>query len=129
MAESFEQVYMVIDGLDECQDNTEEVVDALCEIARSSDEISMALLSRNEDNIRVRLQHPEADFANEEIAAHKEDITEYVTSEVQQRIDSKRLRIQDLSLKGEIVDGLVDGANGMYIIENPSENHLVVLLT
>ncbi|KAK1852273.1 hypothetical protein CCHR01_05087 [Colletotrichum chrysophilum] len=70
MAESFEQVYMVIDGLDECQDNIEEVVDALCEIARSSDEISMALLSRNEDNIRVRLQHPEADFANEEIAAH-----------------------------------------------------------
>ncbi|KAF4855951.1 Vegetative incompatibility protein HET-E-1 [Colletotrichum siamense] len=118
MAQNFEQVYMVVDGLDECQDNTNEVVEALREIAQSSEEISMALLSRNEDNIRDCLQDPEASFINIQIAAHKEDITEYVTSEIQQRMRNKRLHLEDLSLQGEILDGLVDGANGMYVIKH-----------
>ncbi|EQB47588.1 hypothetical protein CGLO_13239 [Colletotrichum gloeosporioides Cg-14] len=114
MAQVFDQVYLIIDGLDECQDTTGEVVRALCVIAESSDEISMAVLSRNEDNIRDHLSDPEIDFVNIQIAAHKEDITEYVTSEIQQRIRTKRLHFEDLSLEGEIVDGLVEGANGMF---------------
>ncbi|KAF4832402.1 Vegetative incompatibility protein HET-E-1 [Colletotrichum tropicale] len=114
MAQLFDQVYLIIDGLDECQDTTGEVVRALCAIAESSDETSMAVLSRNEDNIREHLSDPEIDFVNIQIAAHKEDITEYVTSEIQQRIRTKRLHFEDLSLEGEIVDGLVEGANGMF---------------
>ncbi|KAF5517708.1 Vegetative incompatibility protein HET-E-1 [Colletotrichum aenigma] len=113
MSQLFDQVYLIIDGLDECQDTTGEVVRALCAIAESSDEISMAVLSRNEDNIRDHLSDPEIDFVNVQIAAHKEDITEYVTSEIQQRIRTKRLHFEDLSLEGEIVDGLVEGANGI----------------
>ncbi|KAI8166427.1 Vegetative incompatibility protein HET-E-1 [Colletotrichum sp. SAR 10_70] len=125
MAQLFDQVYLIIDGLDECQDTTGEVVRALCAIAEGSDEISMAVLSRNEENIRDHLSDPEIDFVNVQIAAHKEDITEYVTSEIQQRIRTKRLHFEDLSLEGEIVDGLVEGANGMYVLthsEGPQFN-------
>ncbi|KAF0315992.1 ankyrin repeat protein [Colletotrichum asianum] len=114
MAKAFDQVYLVIDGLDECQDSTDEVVRALCDIGENSDEISLALLSRHEGNIRDSLQGPETHFINIQIAAHKEDITEYVTSEIQERIRNKRLHLEDLSLQGEILDGLVDGANGMF---------------
>ncbi|KAK2773910.1 ankyrin repeat protein [Colletotrichum kahawae] len=114
MAQLFDQVFLIIDGLDECQDTTEEVVQALCLIAESCDEISMAFLSRNEDNIREHLSDPGIDFVNIQIAAHKEDITEYVTAEIQQRIRTKRLHFEDLSLEGEIVDGLVEGANRMF---------------
>ncbi|KAF4887570.1 Ankyrin repeat, PH and SEC7 domain containing protein secG [Colletotrichum fructicola] len=114
MAQKFKKVYLVVDGLDECQDSTEDVVRALCVISESSEAISMALLSRNEDNIRDHLQDPNRCFENIQIAAHTEDITEYVTSEIQQRIDNKKLYLQDLSLKGEIVDSLVDGAKGMF---------------
>lgn len=78
----------------------------------------MAVLSRNEDNIRDHLSDPEIDFVNVQIAAHKEDITEYVTSEIQQRIRTERLHFEDLSLEGEILDGLVEGANGMYVLTN-----------
>ncbi|KAI8191177.1 Vegetative incompatibility protein HET-E-1 [Colletotrichum sp. SAR 10_75] len=119
MAKAYDQVYLVIDGLDECQDSTDEVVRALCDIGENSDEISLALLSRHEDNIRDSLQGPETRFINIQIAAHKEDITEYVTSEIQERIRNKRLHLEDLSLQGEILDGLVDGANGMYVIDRP----------
>lgn len=113
MAQAFKRVYIVVDGLDECQDSTDQVVRALFNLAKYSDEISMALLSRHEDNIQDCLQDPETSFVNIPIAAHKEDITEYVTSEIQQQIRNKRRHLEDLSLQEAILHGLVDGANGM----------------
>lgn len=110
MAKSFEHVYLIVDGLDECGNNTDDVIDCILEIVDCSDNISTALLSRDEYNIRDRL---EDDFTGVEIAAHTEDITEYVTSEIEKRISNKSLRIDDLNLKGEILDRLIDGAKGM----------------
>lgn len=110
MVKSFDHVYLIVDGLDECGASTGKVVDALLQIIDASDNISAAFLSRDEDHIRSRLEDR---FENMEIAAHTEDITEYVTSEVEKRMGDKRLRLNDLSLKGEILDRLVDGANGM----------------
>ncbi|KAK1625012.1 hypothetical protein BDP81DRAFT_356836 [Colletotrichum phormii] len=114
MAQVFEHTYIVVDGLDECGDHAEEVVEALCDIAENSDELSMALLSRDEDNIQQHLRHPENNFQNIEIAAHTEDITEYLTSEIEQRMRNKKLGFEDLSLKEEILESLVAGAHGMF---------------
>lgn len=110
MFKSFDQVYLIVDGLDECGDNTEKVVDGILSLLECSDNVSTALLSRDEYNIRDRL---EEDFTGVEIAAHTEDITEYVTSEIEKRISDKSLRIDDLNLKGEILERLIDGAKGM----------------
>lgn len=110
MVKLFDHVYLAVDGLDECGDKTDHVIDGILDIVECSDNISTALLSRDEDNIRDRL---EDNFTWIEIAAHKEDITEYVTSEIETRISNKSLRIDDLSLKGEILERLIDGAKGM----------------
>lgn len=110
MVKAFDQVYLILDGLDECGDNTDKVIDGILSLLECSDNVSAALLSRDEYNIRDRL---EEDFTGVEIAAHTEDITEYVTSEIEKRISNKSLRIDDLSLKGEILERLIDGAKGM----------------
>ncbi|CAI0650061.1 unnamed protein product [Colletotrichum noveboracense] len=109
--ELFDHIYLVVDGLDECGKPTDEVVECLFDISEDADNVSIALLSRDEDEIRSRL---EGSFTPIEIAAHKEDITEYVTAEIQERIRSRRLRISNLHLKGEILQGLIDGAKNMF---------------
>lgn len=110
MVKAFDQVYLIVDGLDECGDNTDKVIDAILSLLECSENVSTALLSRDEYNIRDRL---EEDFTGVEIAAHTDDITEYVTSEIEKRISNKSLRIDDLNLKGEILERLIDGAKGM----------------
>ncbi|GJD00104.1 ankyrin repeat protein [Colletotrichum higginsianum] len=110
MTKMYDHVYLIVDGLDECGKLTDDVVEILSGISEDTDNVSMALLSRDEDHIRNRL---EADFVPLEIAAHKEDITEYVTSEIAERTRNRRLRIDSAELKGEILHGLIDGAKGM----------------
>ncbi|KAL0767985.1 hypothetical protein CaCOL14_008960 [Colletotrichum acutatum] len=112
MSQVFEHTYLVVDGLDECGDHAEEIVEALCSIAENSD-ISMALLSRDEDNIQRHLRDPEHNFLHIEIAAHTEDITEFLTSEIERRIHNRKLVFEDLSLKAEVLESLVAGAHGM----------------
>ncbi|KAK1458788.1 hypothetical protein CCUS01_09042 [Colletotrichum cuscutae] len=114
MCQVFEHTYIVVDGLDECGDHAEEVVEALCDIAENSDELSMALLSRDEDDIQRYLRDSEKKFLNIEIAAHTDDITEFLTSEIERRIRSRKLVFDDLSLKVEILESLVTGAHGMF---------------
>lgn len=110
MVKLYDQVYLIVDGLDECGDNTVKVIDGILSLLECSDNVSTSLLSRDEYSIRDRL---EEDFTGVEIAAHTDDITEYVTSEIEKRISNKDLRIDDLNLKGEILERLIDGARGM----------------
>lgn len=110
MVKSFDHIYLIVDGLDECGEHTDNVIDGILDIIEASDNISTALLSRDEYNIRDRLENQ---FTGVEIAAHTEDVTEYVTSEIEKRISNKTLRINDLGLKAEILERLIDGAKGM----------------
>lgn len=100
MANLFQHVFLVIDGLDECGKFTENVLDALLDITKDADNISITILSRDEGNIRDQLEDY---FTCERIAAHTEDIAEYVTVELEKRILRKRLHIDDPELKGEIL--------------------------
>ncbi|EXF76380.1 hypothetical protein CFIO01_07637 [Colletotrichum fioriniae PJ7] len=114
MSQVYERTYLVVDGLDECGDHAEEIVEALCHMAEDSDDLSMALLSRDEDDIQRHLRDPENNFHNIEIAAHTEDITEFLTSEIERRIRNRKLVFEDLSLKAEVLESLVAGAHGMF---------------
>ncbi|KAI0383992.1 ankyrin [Hypomontagnella monticulosa] len=111
MSRLFDRIYLIVDGIDECGEFVEDVLDSICSISDHSDNVSTALLSRDEPIIRDLL---ETDFVCEQIAAHTEDITEYVTAEIEKRIQKKKLQIDDLKLKGEIMQGLIDGARGMF---------------
>lgn len=106
----YSHVYLVIDGLDECGVFSSDVVNALADTARAAWNVSTALLSRDEDEIRYCLQE---DFVSVEVAAHKQDVTEYITTEIEERTRKRKLDLHDPELKAEVLSRLVDGANGM----------------
>ncbi|KAI8301267.1 Vegetative incompatibility protein HET-E-1 [Colletotrichum sp. SAR11_240] len=110
MLEMYDHVYLIVDGLDECGDMTADVIDVLVDTFDEAGNVSVALLSRDEDGIRDRL----IDYCvSIEVAAHKHDIMEYVTAQIQERIRIGKLRAYDPELKAEVIQGLVDGAKGM----------------
>ncbi|KAF5601296.1 heterokaryon incompatibility protein het-E-1 [Fusarium pseudocircinatum] len=108
----FTRVYIIVDGIDECDDQVEANVECLAELALSQgdDVINMALFSRDKSIIRTRL---EKDFAHVEIEAHTEDLQLYVASELNERIASKWLRLRDPNLKDSIMTRLVGEAKGI----------------
>ncbi|KAF5540700.1 heterokaryon incompatibility protein het-E-1 [Fusarium mexicanum] len=109
----FTRVYIIVDGIDECDNRVEANIKCLAELAMSqgNDVINMALFSRDESIIRTRL---ERDFSHVEIEAHTEDLQLYVASELSERIASKRLRLRDQTLKDLITTRLVGEAKGMF---------------
>lgn len=110
MSALFDQLYIVVDGLDECGDEADIVVQTLSRLSQDSEHITMALLSRNELYIH---EHLEQKFVHMEVEAHTEDVQLYVAAELEQRITSRTLRLRDVSLKDEIISQLVRGAQGM----------------
>ncbi|KAJ4194400.1 hypothetical protein NW755_003156 [Fusarium falciforme] len=111
MSEHFDQTIIVIDGLDECGDETEDVVDVLREVVDYSERVSMALFSRDHFNIRIRLDQ---DFQAIHIAAHTEDIRLFVGADLDKRIKTGRLQLNDMTMKSEIAEILVNRAKGMF---------------
>ncbi|KAK8113490.1 ankyrin repeat-containing domain protein [Apiospora sp. TS-2023a] len=111
MTSLFDHVFLTVDGIDECGTHDEDVLETLIAISEATGNISMALLSRNESNIRELL---EGDFVSIEIAAHKEDVREYVRAQLGDRIRRRRLHLDNPDLKEEILERLVDGAKGMF---------------
>ncbi|QGI80890.1 hypothetical protein CEK25_007619 [Fusarium fujikuroi] len=109
----FARVYIIVDGIDECDNRVEANVKCLAELALSQgdDVVNMALFSRDESIIRTRL---EKDFSHVEIEAHTEDLQLYVASELNEKIASNRLRLRDPTLKDLIMTRLVGEAKGMF---------------
>lgn len=110
MSELFKQTIIIIDGLDECGENTDSVLDSISELSLSTTSTSLALFSRDELNIRTWL-HDE--FEEISIEAHKEDIELFVRAEMEQRIQNNRLKLNNLKIKDEIGEELIMRANGM----------------
>ena len=110
MSKHFKQTIIIVDGLDECGDNSDDVLETLTELANYTQNMSLALFSRHEVNIRDWLQE---DFEHIEIAAKSDDVKRYVEAEMEKRIQHRRLHISNLDLKDEIKNKLVDGAKGM----------------
>ncbi|KAK8007952.1 hypothetical protein PG991_010503 [Apiospora marii] len=107
----FDQVFIIVDALDECGEHTTSVVETLTSYANDHDNVCAALLSRDEDEIRFGLG---GDFENMEIAAHTEDVAEYVSSEIQERVRTGRLRVGDNDLLADIQRTLLDHLGECY---------------
>lgn len=113
MTMKFEDVFLVIDGLDECGKNTVEVTKqlrSLDSVVKSGQAVKITLLSRHEEDIRRLL---EKDFAHVQISARSEDLRLYVAAEIETRTMDGRLEINSANLKEEILQALVGGAEGM----------------
>jgi Cdc6-like AAA superfamily ATPase len=108
----FDFTTLIIDGLDECGDNTANVLDHLVLLAQESRLVlRLAILSRDEFIIRKRLT--EIDCESISIAASSTDIRLYAASEIEQRVRSGRLLVENPSTKELILQKLIDKAQGM----------------
>ncbi|KAK6815725.1 hypothetical protein PG987_016491 [Apiospora arundinis] len=116
MIRLYDHVFLTVDGIDECGKHTEEVLETLTAIFKETDNISMALLSRDEDDIHDWLEEVSVSI---EIAAHKEDVSEYVRAQLGDRIRRRKLRLDDPTLKGEILERLVKGSKGIELLSIP----------
>lgn len=110
MSELFDQVLVVIDGIDECGESMDEIAEMLSDIANNSGSISMAVFSRDEVGIRRQLEDT---FKSITIAARSKDIDLYVRAELESLVNRGRLRVTNASLKDDIRETLVNQAQGM----------------
>ncbi|CAN9442142.1 unnamed protein product [Alternaria alternata] len=111
MSKLFEDVRLIVDGIDECNENAGEVARQLRSLGNDHAAISMCLLSRDELDIRTELQAPMCDHI--EIEAHTEDVEHYVRTEIEDTLGKKKLRLKINDLKDEIIHQLVTRAKGM----------------
>jgi hypothetical protein len=107
MLSCFDEVSILIDGVDECHDASivSETLARLC----MSPTVRMFISSRQEYQIKLSLAH----FQSISIAAESQDLRLYVPAEIETRREKNRLRIRNLRLVDEMIDKLVDGAQGM----------------
>ncbi len=114
MASNFEDVSIIVDGLDECGTNTSEVVTLLVRLSfdQSSNTRSF-FLSRDESEIRGPFSE---EYNHLEIAARSEDLRLYVLAEIEARkykFGREKLRIKSAELREHITKVLIEGAAGM----------------
>ncbi len=111
MASSFNTALIIVDALDECGVQTKSVARLLSGLNDSGEagNIKTLFLSRNEQEIREALDG----YNQLSIAARTSDLRLFVGAEIERRIRKKDLRIKDESLKQDIMERLVEGADGM----------------
>lgn len=112
----FNTVYMVIDGLDECDEFAREVAIMLAETVQDEENLSLAVLSRDELVIRESF---EDSFVHLDIEAQRDDVRLYVASELELRTRRGQLRLRTVGLKDEILRVLVHENGGMYVDAHP----------
>ena len=111
MASSFDDAMIVVDALDECGTQSSFVTSLLSSLNNSGEasNIKTLFLSRDEQDIREALE----DYSQISIAARSSDLKIFVGAEIECRTRNKDLRIKDQSLKQDIMERLVEGAEGM----------------
>lgn len=110
MAEVYDKVFVIVDGLDECGIHVSRMTQALRSVVDKSETVSAALFSRKEEEIREEL---EGQFEHIEVSAHTKDLEDYTLAEVSKRKVLKRLEETNPVLYKDILHTLVQGAQGM----------------
>jgi hypothetical protein len=101
---------IIIDALDECGNDRSKVVELLASLNTDNFNIKTLFTSRLETDIELYLES----YEKISIAATSSDLKLYVASEIESRSRKKLLRTRDPDLKKEIMDRLVEGAEGMF---------------
>jgi hypothetical protein len=112
MTNLFATTTIVIDGVDECLENSTYITRSFVTLAQTcAEHAKVAILSRDEYDIRTVIK--QANFTGISIEAHKEDLMLYVAASIKDRMRDGRLRVKSKELEGLILERLVDGAQGM----------------
>jgi len=106
----FDNVYIIVDGLDECASHRSSIVELLSSLNNvDCNRIKTLFASRDEHAIRSKLQ----DYATMSIAPSNSDLRLYVATELQNRMDRGELVLRNSFLKEYILERLVGKADGM----------------
>jgi hypothetical protein len=108
MLRLFSTMSIVVDGIDECEEASE-VTEMLALIATRFTHVRMLLFSRRETEIELLLDG----FEHLSIATVSQDLRLYVPAQIERRVRLGKLRIRSSDVKDEIVERLVNGADGM----------------
>ncbi|KAI9861085.1 MAG: hypothetical protein M1813_005514 [Trichoglossum hirsutum] len=111
----FSEVYICIDGIDECgKDEQITILSMVDQLAQSHDAaVKIFITSREETTISASLRK----FLRLRVSADKNsrDITTFVGEAVKSNIRSGTLTIRDPSLESDIISALTNGADGMFL--------------
>lgn len=110
ISKSFDNTYIIVDGLDECASHRSLTVELLSSLnSAGCNRVRTLFASRDEHDIRSKLQ----DYATISIAARSSDLRMYVAAELQSRMDKGQLVLRNPFLKEYIMERLVEKADGM----------------
>lgn len=114
LTSNYESTSIIIDALDECMGNVRDVVELLTSLNDDTGDVNVNLLLFSRDEVEIR------DYLNTKpqisVAAENSDLRLYVGAEIEERIRKKMLKIKSPSLKEHIVERLIGGAEGMYVL-------------
>jgi hypothetical protein len=106
----FQQTFIIIDALDECDDR-QELLGFFVDLSNSGLRLRLLLASRNERDIQQELGSlPQMTLTDTE-SSH--DIEVYIHSSLNAMIKSKKLKLRDENLQMEIFECLCSSADGM----------------
>lgn len=112
LGSAYDEVIIIVDGLDECGENCSTAVELLHSINDdAASNIKILLTSRDIIEIREVL----SDYEVVEIAAQSSELRLYVHAEIESRIRSRKLKLSNPALKQRIIERLVSEARAMYV--------------
>ena len=110
--------FLVIDGLDECDDKTQrDIIDFLKGLIESGAcEIRILVTCRDESQTLGVISHWPSIFLSE--SAIGDDLRRFVSFSVRSSIERGDLNVSDTSLEREIVAVLAEKAHGMFVLRS-----------
>ncbi len=107
----FDEVFIIIDALDECSEAGQVRRDFLTEVRRLLPEIRLMVTSRHLASI-------ESNFKQDtrlEIRAHDQDVRKFIEAQVEQRIELVEVLLGHDDVKALIVATVLEKTNGMSV--------------
>ena len=108
MISYFDEVAIIVDGVDESE-HPGIVAQTLSSLVTQCAAVRLLVSSRDEVAIRGQFE----EFEHLSIAARNEDLKLYVSAEIEDRVRNGSLKIKSTALKDEILEKLINGAQGM----------------
>jgi len=117
LCDSFKQISLVVDGLDECQWGFRgDILKVLNEFVQGHTNAKILVISRYVKDIETSFEAHTTSVIQMMTTNVQDDIKAYVRAEVDKRIKENRLRINkgNRELRDKIIACLSDKADGMY---------------
>ena len=114
MSTTFDQVFLVLDGLDECdKSERKSIIHSFQHLLSMTQSYRIFVSSRREDDIEREFLCRQVPMIPIEPRNTRADIEAFVRDEVSKLITSNELRLQNPDLEQRIISTLVDESNGM----------------